>query len=345
MADPGVTYRVQGELTMGDANSDGQIQAHVSTYHDVAGGDFAGFVRLRGSALPGGAADDYHAVVIDGTTHVWGTSRPEWLSAATPDSVRRANPFVELDAADFVLIGQTDGGHLQYSVTPWIGGDPIGEWADIGLFDGGSLAATSVQAHTTRLIVDNDGVPIRLASSWTFTSDEDGTVGDGSYVANYSAFGLYVNATAPRPDGIPPDWSHDIIVGVDEAHRTITRPFVELLPPAVGSAELRIGFRRPERPLMLGVEGAIAFLRSHAPGGELAMERVVSWDGEAVDIPSGPMTLIVAYRTCDGSCALLDPNVDICSVDAEIQRGAHYELSVRIMTAQRAACELEQGSD
>ena len=92
--------------------------------------------------------------------------------------------------------------------------------------------------------------------------------------------------------------------------------------------------------MMLGIEGAIAFIRSLAPDATLQLDTIISFEDDTVDVPIGEQTLVVYYRTCDGNCSLLSRPQDFCFVDAEIEKGARYDLTVKVVDRDRAVCEL-----
>jgi hypothetical protein len=132
-----------------------------------------------------------------------------------------------------------------------------------------------------------------------------------------------------------------VIVGVGEDHVAITQPLVEVFPPATNQdAEVRVIFEQEDQPVMLGIEGALGFLRAHAPDGSVVLDRIVELTEDTVTVPPNDYVLFAYYRTCDGSCTLLDPEQEFCSVDAALDPGGRYELSVTIVEVQRAECVL-----
>ena len=133
--------------------------------------------------------------------------------------------------------------------------------------------------------------------------------------------------------------SHRIIVGVDAENVVITEPLVEVIPPPRDDdAEVRVEFPLPEQPIMLGIEGALAFLRGHAPDGSIVLDRIVAFEGTTVPMPLGEHTLVVYYRSCDGSCALLDPPHTFCTIVATLDPGGRYVLTVDIQDRDLATC-------
>ena len=133
--------------------------------------------------------------------------------------------------------------------------------------------------------------------------------------------------------------SHRIIVGIGADHVGITEPLVEAIPPPGNDdVEVRIEFPLPDQPVMLGIEGALAFLRVHAAEGGIIADRIVSFEGETVPMPAGDHTLVVYYRTCDGSCAVLDPPHTFCTLVATLNPGGRYELAVDIQDRDFATC-------
>ena len=331
MADPDVTYRVSGEVVIGEGDPPA---ARVTTLYDVAGDRYGGGVRVRGPALGKAAGSgDWRAIVLDGTTHVYDYMFVMgWFSAESPEAARRPNPWTDLSGEDLVFMGKTEDGLFEFDVTPWIGGDPVGEWVDVGALETKGLAPVTVESHQTRLTLDDEGIPHRLTSSFTFIAGPDANAGRGSLVDQYSDLGLYVTISAPEADGFMGETSHDLL--------DVDRPFFEVLPPGADTAQLNVVFEEPDQPIMLGIEGAIAFIRSHAPDGTLQLDTIISFEDDTVDVPTGEQTLVVYYRTCDANCSMLDGPHDFCIVDAEIEEGVRFDLTVRVVDEDRAVCEL-----
>jgi len=337
MADADVTYRVSGQVTIGEGDPPA---ARVTTAYDVAGNRYGGSVRVRGPALGEAAGSgDFQAIVLDGTTHIYDSNSTGWSSADTPGTARRPNPWTDLTGADLVFMGQTEDGLFEFGVTPWIGGDPVGEWVDVGALQAEGLAPITVESHETRLTLDADAIPHRLTSSFTFVAGPDAIAGLGSLVDSYSDTGLYVALSAPEFE-LQLVTSHDLRVGVDADHVVITEPFFEVLPPDADAEQLNIAFEAPDEPVILGIEGAIGFIRSHAPDGGLALDTIISLEGDSVDVPIGQQTLVVYYRTCGGWCSRLDEPRDFCVVEATIEKGAPYDLTVKVVDSNRAECTL-----
>lgn len=330
MADPDVTYRVSGEVTIGEGDPPA---ARLTTAYDVAGEGYGGNIRVRGPALGESAGrGDWKAIVLDGTTHIYDLIIGEWSSADMPDSARRPNPWTDLTGDDLVFMGKTEDGLFEFDVTPWIGGDPVGEWVDVGALETKGLAPVTVESHRTRLTLDDEALPHRLTSSFTFVAGPDANAGRGSFVDQYSDMGLYVTISAPGAGGFLGETSHDLL--------DTGQPFFEVLPPGAATAQLNVGFEEPEQPITLGIEGAIAFIRSHAPDGTLMLDTIISFEGDIADIPIGEQTLVVYYRTCDANCSMLDGPQEFCIVDAEIEEGIRFDLTVKVVDRDRAVCEL-----
>lgn len=331
MADPDVTYRVSGDVTIGEGDPPA---ARVTTAYDVAGDRYGGFVRVRGPALGEAAGrGDFQVIVLDGTTHVYDhVFVMGWSSAESPGTARRPNPWTDLAGEDLVFMGKTEDGLFEFDVTPWIGGDPVGEWVDVGALETNGLAPVTVESHRTRLTLEDEAIPRRLTSSFTFVAGPDAIAGRGSLVDQYSDMGLYVTISAPVPGGISLETSHDLL--------NTGRPFVEVLPPDADTAQLNVAFEEPEQPMMLGIEGAIAFIRSHAPDGTLQLDTLISFEGDTVDVPLGEQTLVVYYRACDANCSNLDGPHEFCVVDAEIEEGIRFDLTVKVVDRDLAVCEL-----
>ena len=345
MHDPGVTYRVSGEFELGPWDSGGQPFALVRSAYDVSGADYAGTVTLGGVGLDSGR--QIQSMVVDGSSHWldWSAVPSEWSPEELPDTARRANPFVEFGESDLTFMGFTDDGLHEFDVPAWIGGDPFSEWAAVGALGAGTDSAMTVTSHRTRLTVDADGIPQRLTSSWTFSGGPNGSSGEGSLVDTYSAFGLYVAIAAPEPaDGLYGATSHDIIIGVDADHVAQVEPWFELEPPRDASAPLEVTFVDPGQPLMLGVEGAIPFVRTDALDGSLATDQILTFQGGTAALPLGENRIVAYYRTCDGNCRILDPPHEFCAVETEVVEGLRYELSVRVLDTDRAECDLRDVS-
>ena len=133
--------------------------------------------------------------------------------------------------------------------------------------------------------------------------------------------------------------SHRIIVGADANHAIITEPLVEVIPPpGPDEAEIRVEFPEPDRPIMIGIEGFIAFLQGHAGDGGVVLDRKISFEGETVAMPPGEHALVVYVRTCEGSCALLDPPRTYCTFVASLDVRGRYELTVDFEDSDRATC-------
>ena len=331
MADPDVTYRVSGEVTIGEGDPPA---ARVTTAYDVAGDRYGGFVRVRGPALGDAAGSgDFQAIVVDGTTHVYDHFFVMgWFSAESPESARRPNPWTDLTGEDLVFMGKTEDGLFEFDVTPWIGGDPVGEWVDVGALETKGLAPVTVESHRTRLTLDDDAIAHRLTSSFTFVAGPDENAGRGSLVDQYSDMGLYVSISAPEPGGFLGESSHNLL--------DTGRPFFEVRPPDADTAQVNVAFEEPEQPFLLGMEGAIGFIRSHAPDGTLQLDTIISLQEDVVDVPIGQQTLVVYYRTCDANCSMLDGPHDFCIVDAEIEGGVRFDLTVKVVDRDLAVCEL-----
>jgi hypothetical protein len=151
-------------------------------------------------------------------------------------------------------------------------------------------------------------------------------------------------AAAEEPRGDPTVLqvaSHMVIIGVDANHTVITEPLIEVIPPAgTDDAELQISFAQVGPPIMLGIEGALGFLRAHAADGSIVLDRIVELTKDKVAVPPGDYTLLVYYRTCSGYCGVLDPEQEFCSVVADLERGERYQLEVTVTDPQHAVCAL-----
>jgi hypothetical protein len=345
MKDRGVTYRVEGKVAVGPPGGTASDGVSIQSRYDVEATSYAGRVVLRGEALETvSVTNDYNVVAINGTTDVYDGGLNRWTTVDTPPSARPANPFTDLDVADLVLVGETSEGLYEFEVTPWIGGDPIGEWSDLGIAEVGDMAPATVTSHRTRVLVDADGIPQRLTSGWAYTAGPNGTVWNGSITDYYSAMGLYVFMTRPRlPDGAPPGTSHDVIAAAGPNQTAITEPWVDVLPPDGETAELGLTFEYPDEPVMLGIEGVMTFVSARPLDGPIVMDRILEPPDGTVSVPVGEHTVTAYYRACDGSCSLLDPPHSFCDVTADIEAGQRYELVVQILDRFRFVCALEIG--
>jgi len=340
MADPEVTYRAVGELRVEPDDGEGRAAISVTTRYDVSGHDYAGHAHVSGHALePPTVGGDFQVVVLDDTAHLYSSNQMATTSVDAPASLRRPDALQSLRADDLVLIGQTDDGHFEFDVLPWIGGDPLGEWADLGAVPGDHLPHTELDSHQSRLLLDEAGVPRRLSTSWSFSVVGESDVVHGTIVDEFAGLGMFVSI-AP-PENMPVVTSHDVVIGVDAEHVIITEPWREMLPPEGETASVDIVLEWPDEPMMLGIEGAIGFIRSHGQDGRLSMDRIVSLDTDTVDAPVGGQTLVAYYRTCSGNCAILDEPTDFCEVEADIEPGLRYRLTVDILNRDRATCSVD----
>lgn len=337
MADPDLTYRVNGELRAGTEDPRGGPAILITSRYDVRGDDYGGSVRVRLRELKW--AVDRHVVHVDGTTQLRDGSfiDSSWIEGPQPP--RGPGAVRDLTADDLAFAGVTDDGLLEFQVRPWLEGDPLGDWVEIGVVPEDRLPRSDLQSYDTRLVIDEAGTPHRLVTSWTFAVHGGRDRVSGRIVDEFSAFGLYVDLSVQ--DGFLLTTSHDIIVGVDEDHVVITEPWVETRPEGAEVATLEVAFPEPDRPVMLGIEGAMFFLRSLDVDGTVILDRIVGHPDSTLEIPAGAQTLVAYHRPCDGSCGLLDPPHDICSIEAEIERGGTYRLIVEVQGQERAACTID----
>ena len=108
-----------------------------------------------------------------------------------------------------------------------------------------------------------------------------------------------------------------VITGVDAQHAVITEPLTEVIAERTarsGSVALTVG----PQPLMLGIEGAVIFLRAVSVDGTTVADRAVT-EETVTWLPGGQYTLQAYYRTCDGNCGLLDPATEFCHTDADVE--------------------------
>jgi hypothetical protein len=313
MADPGVTYRATGQLRAGAEDAEGRPDVLVNTYYDVKGSEYGG------------------------TAHLYSENAMATASMDVPGSLRRPDALQGLNADDLAVIGETDDGLLEFAVTPWLGGDPLGEWSDLDAVPDEALPPTELRWHDTRLFLDEEGVPHRLRSSWLFVTDGSEDSVSGTIVEEFTGLGMFVKLAVP--EDFPVETSHNVIVGVDADHVIITEPWVDILADG-GTATLDVVYPPADRPIVLGIEGAIYFVRSTDADGELILDAIVGHDDGTIEIPVGEQTLVAYYRTCDGNCALLDEAQDFCEISADVVEGARYELTVEVHGPLRATCTL-----
>jgi hypothetical protein len=132
--------------------------------------------------------------------------------------------------------------------------------------------------------------------------------------------------------------ARQVIVGVGDDHVAISELLVEVTPPRMpDDAMIHLAYTDPE---MLGIEGAAQFLKATTPQGTVVLDRIVSQDGDQERLPAGEYVLTAYYRTCDGSCNVLDPPHSFCSVDAVLEPNDTLQLVVNIGGR---SCEASQG--
>ena len=129
-----------------------------------------------------------------------------------------------------------------------------------------------------------------------------------------------------KPLNLPDAPGHAIHRRLDEDHVIVTQPLVELLPLIAGDpAILRIEFGSVG---MLGIEAAIGFVSAYASDGTMVLDRIVSFEGESIEMPAGEHIVRAYYRTCDGHCGLLDPAQDFCSIEHTFVAGEEFDVTV-----------------
>ena len=339
MADPAVTYRLKSEMRLGPNREDAAPAARVEQHYDVRGQDFAGFLAVTGHQYQVVGMNDFVRVHVRDGRYYGRDDAGFGMGADLPASVG-PNPFVGLAPEDFGVVGRTDDGLFEYEVEPWIGGDPLDPWMQVGVVAGPDAGAMSVLDHETRLTVDAEGIPQRLTSSWRFVTAADATVREGTLAAEYAWFGMYVviNPLDVYNDDVT---SHDIRVG-DGNDVDDFQPWFQVLPEGeTSTTQLTLDF--PPEGVLLGIEGAVFFLASEDQGGDLLMDRKVRYGADPpqeVEVPSGETTLVVYYRTCNGHCALLDDPNEWCRMPADLTPESTYELHVDVDDRARASCTL-----
>jgi hypothetical protein len=310
--------------------------------YDVAGSDFAGWVRLT-NAVANESPQDRRIVVIDGTQYDLSflatvpQESPSFEGARIPDRLQR------LAAGDLELIETMDDGTFLFRVGPWIGGSPVAVLLGLGAV-GGDWADLAVADHDTRLIVDAAGAPVQLMSEFTLAgpagNEMRGTIHD-----EYSAFGLYVSIEEPGSSLYGSETSFDVQVGVDD-HTMVTEPWIRVPADPATAATVDVEFAFPAGGVNLGIEGALGFLRAHDEQGNVIFDDLMPLDeGSSVLARPGPQTLVPYFRSCDGWCGLLDWPVDFCSVDTDLAAGSRYRLVVSIVDYETASCEFAPEAD
>ena len=163
--------------------------------------------------------------------------------------------------------------------------------------------------------------------------------------------GVLVGCSTPAPEPVAttqdaPEAASMVIVGVDANHTAITEPLTEILPPeSANDARVAVTFEAAEPPVILGIEGAVAFVRAHAPDGTPVVDRAVSLDGETIRIPAGDYVLVAYYRPCDRNCGLLDPPKDFCTVEGVLEPDEDYALAVTLDPRNSTDCDLRLALD
>lgn len=340
MAEPDVTYRVNGQLKVLPIDEHNQAAMDIRTRYDVKGDDYAGSAYLAGWDRPRSVGGSVAIAVIDETAHLLtGISMDRPVEVAPSASAHRPTALRELTADDLAFVGVDADGLLEFAIERWIHGDPIGEWSDLEVVPALDFPPTTVRSHRTRLFLEASGAPRRLVTSWTFDAPDPVGDGKGTIVEEIEGLGMYV--TLAEPLGLLTPTSHDIVVGVDAKHQIITEPWHEVVPVGDDLATVQITFAEPDQPIMLGIEGAIGFIESHDAGGATTVDRIVDLAGSTeVEVAAGGQTIVVSYRTCSGNCAVLDPPVEFCRVDADISAGGRYRLLVEVRDRDRATCTL-----
>lgn len=344
MADPDVTYRVNGQLKVLPMDEHNQAAMDIRTRYDVKGDDYAGTAYLAGWDRPRQVGGDVSIAVLDGTAQV-----TTWMNFDEPIEVEpsptmdRPTTLQELTAEDLEFVGIDADGLLEFAIVRWVHGDPIGEWSDLGLVPALDFPPTEVRSHRTRLFLDASGGPRRLVTSWTFDAADPVGDGNGWIVEEIEGLGMYVTFADPLFPFMTT--SHDLIVGTDAEHQIITEPWHEIVPVGDDLASVEITFAEPDQPIMLGIEGVIGFIGSHDGGGAVTLDRIVNLAGSTeVDVAPGEQTFVVSYRSCDGGCGILDAPGEFCRVDADIDPAGRYRLFVEVHSRDRATCTLAEAS-
>lgn len=124
-----------------------------------------------------------------------------------------------------------------------------------------------------------------------------------------------------------------MITGVGADHVAITEPLREIVPRvAPDASRIAIVFTHyGADEVMLGVEGAVLFLRATTFEGEVVLDRIVRPIGDVQRLVSSDYWLTAYYRACYGNCSMLDPATDICTAaDVSIGDSGRFELIVNV---------------
>ncbi|MDQ2934686.1 MAG: hypothetical protein M3R49_06845 [Chloroflexota bacterium] len=117
-----------------------------------------------------------------------------------------------------------------------------------------------------------------------------------------------------------------------------SQPLVELIPTVAKDApQVEVKWIETDG-VLLGIEGALGFLRSVAADGSVILDRMMETEGPSrYPTPPGEQTLVAYYRTCDGNCGTLDPEEQLCAQVGALESGHAYVLEVSLRTR---ACRL-----
>jgi hypothetical protein len=340
MREPDITYRVTGHLQVPPFDDNGQAAIDIRTWYDVMGDGYAGSSYLAGWDRNPAIGGNVSLVVVGETAQVISMAANEPNELPAPASLHRPSALQGLTADELSFVGIGDGGLFEYAVSSWLGGDPIGEWADLRVVPPEEFPPTELRSHDTRLFLDESGVPRRMVRTWTFAAVGTSAEATGAIVEEIDGLGMYVAIV--EQDGLLHVTSHDVVVGVDANRQIITEPWSEVVPEGQ-TADLDVEFVQPAQPVMLGIEGAIGFIRSHDSEGAMILDRTVDMvESTTLEIAAGEQTMVVYFRTCNGNCAILDEPNDFCRIDADIKPNRSYRTVVRIVDRESATCTLEE---
>lgn len=89
--------------------------------------------------------------------------------------------------------------------------------------------------------------------------------------------------------------------------------------PIVGLDAARITVSSPPDTHPPGVEGSVLFVRLTDIHGGRILDRPFSWSSDEQPVPPGDYHVTVYMRVCDANCGNLDPEGEICRIDAKLQ--------------------------
>jgi hypothetical protein len=144
----------------------------------------------------------------------------------------------------------------------------------------------------------------------------------------------------PRPKPTPsPTPVIQVRIGEDRNHVIVTMPLRQVIPSVPPNpAYVAVTFSDTEG-VLLGIEGALLFLRATTASGTVTVDRIIGADGVTQGLPADTYTLLAYYQGCDGNCFLLDGEAPFCSAKGVLKANSRYHLTVRVS---KRICELTE---